>query len=82
MKTDITKLNNSSDESSSYYLNVKFIKGKSNAKYTNLGRGEVLAISALEVYRVVQIGLQEDPWFLVNAEEGDNTVVIDTKCRG
>ena len=61
---------------------VKFIKDKSIAKYTNLGRGEVLAISALEVYRVVQIGLQEDPWFLVNAEEGDNTVVIDTKCRG
>lgn len=60
---------------------LQYIKDKLIGKYTNLGRGEVLLISALEVYKVVEIGLHEDPWFLINADKGDNTVIIDTKYK-
>ncbi len=60
---------------------VKYIKNKSIAKYSNLGRGEVLSISASKVFDAVRLGLQDDPWFLINADSDDDSVLIDKKCK-
>ena len=60
---------------------VKYIKNKSLAKFSNLGRGEILSISASKVFDAVRLGLDDDPWFLISADSGDDSVLIDKRYR-
>ena len=60
---------------------VKFIKNKSFAKFTNLGRGGILSISASKIFESVGLGLDDDPWFLINADKDDDSVLIDEKYK-
>ena len=60
---------------------IKFIKNKSIASFAKLGRGEILSISTSNVFTSVEIGLKEDPWFLINADSNDISVNIDKNYK-
>ena len=60
---------------------MKFIKNESIASFAKLGRGEILSISASKVFTSVEIGLKEDPWFLINADSSDISVKIDKNYK-
>ena len=60
---------------------VNFIKNELIAKFANLGRGEVLSIETSKVFDSVRFGLKKDPWFLVNADCKDRSVIIDSAFK-
>ena len=60
---------------------MKFIKNESIASFAKLGRGEILSISTSNVFTSVEIGLKEDPWFLINADSNDISVKIDKNFK-
>jgi len=60
---------------------VEFVKDKSIAKFSEMGRGEILAIPTSMVFDSVKQGLQNDPWFLINADRNDSSVLIDKQYK-
>ena len=51
----------------------------SSSSWFNASIGEILSISTSNVFTSVEIGLKEDPWFLINADSNDISVIIDKK---
>lgn len=46
-----------------------------------LGRGEVLAMTARDVFATVEQGIARDPWFLTAASRAGRTPRLDVSCR-
>tara|TARA_B100000686_G_C16760892_1_gene958608 strand:+ start:1441 stop:2268 length:828 start_codon:yes stop_codon:yes gene_type:complete len=48
------------------YHFVKYIKNNNIAKYTSLGKGEILIISAKQIFDTIRNKIKSDKWFLTN----------------
>lgn len=60
---------------------VEYVKNERIARWTHLGRGEILSISAHDVFEVVKERISQFPWFLTKAHMQGVEPNIDTSYR-